>query len=316
MDLQFYQTVVDNVYDGVYLVNRDRRIMYWNKGAEQITGFTAPEVTGRHCYDNILVHVDSNGAPLCDSLLCPANKTMADGKPRELELYLRHKQGHRIPAVTRTKRLADATGEILGTLEVFKDHTELKGTRERIAELERLALLDPLTQIGNRRYADIFLHRCFSDLDRYGWPFAVFMIDIDNFKRINDVYGHDAGDSVLQSVAKTTANSVRASDALIRWGGEEFLAITRNTRHAEIYLLGEKIRSLVERSSALHNYIELRITVSIGATVARANDSAETIVARADRFMYQSKLAGRNHVTGDPKVCLTESKRVSQTCSH
>jgi diguanylate cyclase (GGDEF)-like protein/PAS domain S-box-containing protein len=316
MDLQFYQTVLDNVYDGVYLVNRERRIMYWNKGAEQITGFTAQEVTGRHCHDNILTHVDSNGAPLCDSLLCPANKTMADGKSRELELYLQHKQGHRIPVVTRTKRLTNATGEILGTLEIFKDTTELKRNREKVAELERLALLDPLTQIGNRRYADIFLHRCFSDLDRYGWPFAVFMIDIDNFKRINDTYGHDAGDSVLQSVARTTVNSVRASDALIRWGGEEFLAVIRNVGHSEVCLLGEKIRSLVERSSALHNYMALRVTVSIGATAALPNDSSETIVARADRFMYQSKLAGRNHVTGDSRVCLTESERVSQTCSH
>ena len=96
---------------------------------------------------------------------------------------------------------------------------------ERLAELERIAYIDSLTGLPNRRYAEITLHARMDELQRYGWLFGVIFIDIDNFKSVNDRYGHQCGDEVLKTVAKTLQNSVRSFDVISRWGGEEYLAV-------------------------------------------------------------------------------------------
>ena len=105
----FYKDIVDNLYDGVYFVDRDRVITYWNKGAERITGYSAKETLGRACRDNLLNHVTANGIELCKSN-CPLAAVMQDGNPREAEVYLHHKDGHRVPIIVRATAMRDAEG--------------------------------------------------------------------------------------------------------------------------------------------------------------------------------------------------------------
>jgi len=169
----------------------------------------------------------------------------------------------------------------------------------RIQELERLALLDPLTRIGNRRYGEIHLENSFSHLNRYGWPFGVLFMDVDHFKTVNDSYGHEIGDKVLQMVAGTLLHSLRASDVPSRWGGEEFLTVVPHVGHREIGAMGKKILSLIEHSSLYTPDGPLRVTVSIGAALARREESLESLVGRADHLMYESKRKGRNTLTAD-----------------
>src|SRR5512138_899186 len=92
----FYKDIIDNLYDGVYFVDRDRRITFWNKGAERITGYSSDRVIGRCCRDNILAHVAEEGTKLCSDL-CPLQHAMADGNARESEAFLHHADGHRVP---------------------------------------------------------------------------------------------------------------------------------------------------------------------------------------------------------------------------
>ena len=96
-----YRTIVENMHDGLYFVDRERRITYWNRGAERITGYSAAEVVGTSCADNILVHVDALGRQLCQGS-CPLIAAMADGAAHEAEVFLHHKQGHRLPVWVRT----------------------------------------------------------------------------------------------------------------------------------------------------------------------------------------------------------------------
>ena len=107
-----YRDLVENMHDGIYFVDRERRITYWNKGAERITGYSAAEVVGKSCADNILVHVDALGRQLCKGS-CPLVASMADGAPHEAEVYLHHKQGHRLPVWVRTSPLPAADGTVL-----------------------------------------------------------------------------------------------------------------------------------------------------------------------------------------------------------
>ncbi len=299
--LDFYKSVLDEISDGVYFVNRDRVITYWNKSAEELSGYTGREVIGRHCSDNLLVHINDAGCQLCLAG-CPLTATMDDAVPHEAHVFMKHKNGHRVPVYVRVKPLRDENNNIIGGVETFSDDTLENALEDRVSDLERKSLLDGLTVIGNRRFADITLSTRFNELKRYGWPFGVIFIDIDDFKKVNDTYGHNTGDEVLKMLSRTTAGIIREPEtSIFRWGGEEFLVIATNCDAAKLFSLAERIRLLVANSGLPQNTGMLSVTISSGVTVVLPKDDAEKIIARVDGLLYQAKKAGKNCVKIDSK---------------
>lgn len=294
----FLRRVLDCLHDGVYYVDLERRISYWNEGAERISGFTAAEVVGKHCWDNILGHVDEEGNALCLSG-CALTQSMADGVPRERVAYLHHRLGHRVPVRMRVVPLRGSSGEICGAVEVFSDDFTQDESRKRIQELERLAYLDELTGLANRRFLDISLQISLSEHERYGWPFGVVMMDLDGFKGTNDRFGHCAGDEVLRTVARTLSGNSRPSDVIGRWGGDEFLAIIKNADEGQLRKVAEKYRRLVRASSVQEGVRTIGLGLSAGTAAARPGDTPRSLVARADTDMYRHKnglLAGSGSI--------------------
>ncbi len=292
----FYKDLLDNMYDGVYFVDRQRKITYWNKGAERLTGYKGSNVLGKSCSDNVLVHVDDKGSCLCKGR-CPLLRTINDRKVRETEVYLHHRDGYKVPVLVRTAPVYDAEGKIIGAVEVFSDNSSKISAIKKVEELQVVAYLDPLTGVGNRRYAEMNLYSRLDELRRYGWSFGALLIDVDKFKVVNDVYGHDIGDEVLRMIAKTTLGCLRSFDFLGRWGGEEFLVLVVNVDENQIYNVANKIRLLVEKSSFPIGRQRIQATVSIGATLAKPSDTVDTLVKRADQLMYLSKNSGRNTIS-------------------
>jgi len=298
MNETFFKGILDQIPDGVYFVDKDRTITYWNKGAERITGYMSHEVVGSSCENQILKHVDSNGTDLCLGH-CPAKEALAKGIPQEAEAYLHHKNGHRVLVSIHTAPLHDSKRRLIGAVEVFSDDSTRGVFLERIQELEKLSLVDPLTGLTNRRAAEINLHSRLEEMRRYGWPFGILFMDIDHFKSVNDQFGHDSGDRVLRMVAATLNNCIRSFDMVARWGGEEFMAILSNTDSKQLLLVANRIRALVEKSSFSSDSHVIQVTVSIGGTLGRPYDDEDSVVRRADRLMYQCKNLGRNQVSID-----------------
>lgn len=291
-----FEKIVESLHDGLYFVDRERRITYWNKAAERITGYAAAEVVGRSCADNILAHVDAEGNSLCLDM-CPLAATISDGGSRSAEIYLRHKDGHRIPVSVRTSRLTDAAGTVIGGIELFADISHQAVSRLRMLELEKLALIDTLTGLPNRRCLEKELHNKFAEKERLHLPLGILFMDIDHFKQVNDTHGHETGDMVLGCVGKTfTANS-RPFDVYGRWGGEEFLGIIHIAGLDELRHLGDRMRMLVSRSCIFHEGTKINITMSAGGTMLQDGDSVESLLRRADSLLYASKQAGRNRLT-------------------
>jgi len=291
-----YKRIIDNLYDGLYFVDRNRIITYWNKAAEKISGFRSDEVVGRSCSDNILTHVDSEGNNLCTSK-CPLAGTIDDGMPRETEVYMHHKNGHRIPVSVRATPLTDQEGAIIGAVELFTDISSRSAGELKIKELEKLALLDPVTQSANRTYIERELVSRFEQKRRFHVPFGMLFMDIDHFKKINDEYGHFIGDAVLKFIADTMAANSRPFDLYGRWGGEEFIGLIHNINGEDLASLGNRLRSLIENSYAIHDNEKISVTISVGATLAKTDDTIESLIKRADYLMYESKTAGRNRLT-------------------
>jgi len=296
LEKDFYEKIIENLHDGLYFVDRDRVITYWNKAAEQISGFTANEVVGKSCSNNILTHVDVEGNNLCTGM-CPLAATIADGKPREAEIYMHHKDGHRIPVSVRVSTLTDAQGKVIGGIELFTDISNQAANELRVKELEKLALIDNLTQLANRNYIEKEIQSRFEEKKRLNVPFGIFFIDIDHFKKFNDTYGHDVGDDVLKFVANTLVSNARPFDLYGRWGGEEFIGIIRNINFQDLELFGNRLRLLIENSYLIHENKKLYVTISIGATLVNKNDTIDSLIKRADTLLYESKTSGRNYLT-------------------
>jgi diguanylate cyclase (GGDEF)-like protein len=172
----------------------------------------------------------------------------------------------------------------------------------RIALLEQESITDELTGVYNRRYLQRRLQEAFEAARRYGQPLTILLLDIDHFKRINDEHGHAVGDLALRHLGELCLGTVRASDVVARYGGEELLVIAPHTTAAQGAALAERLRQKVESTPLLVHTDgrprrELRFTLSIGVASLAADDrSCGALFERADRALYRAKASGRNRV--------------------
>lgn len=297
--------IIDSLFDGVYVVDASRKIRFWSRGAERMTGFFAHEVLGSSCADNILVHTDSSGKSLCGRD-CPLSNTLSGGDERDAAVFARHKKGYRIAVRIRTRALKDEQGKVIGAVEIFTDHPEAQVALQRIQDLEKMALVDPLTQLPNRRYLETQIEAAINRFERLNIPFGLLVMDLDGFKTVNDSAGHATGDRMLNTVARTLTNSIRSFDVVGRWGGDEFLALVAAESPQVLKQVGERYRALVEASITHADQGMLNITVSVGGALCRPQDTAASIFSRADALLYRCKRSGKNcvFVDEDPAFSL------------
>jgi diguanylate cyclase (GGDEF)-like protein/PAS domain S-box-containing protein len=287
---------IENLFEGVYTCDVNRKILYWNQGAETITGYKSSEIIKRSCFDNILNHVDENGVGLCFDG-CPLKATIEDGVGREASVYLQHKSGHRVPVKVRTIPLRNHENNIVGALELFTENKDENSLRNSLESYKKQSSEDPLTKTANRRYLVAIAESKIREFKTMGTTFGIAFLDIDNFKLVNDTYGHEVGDKVLKILAETIQSNFRRHDFLGRWGGEEFVIVFSDVNRDGLMIASEKIRNLVAASSLRLSDHDLKITISIGATVVTEDDTPESIITRADQLMYSSKRNGKNIVT-------------------
>jgi diguanylate cyclase (GGDEF)-like protein/PAS domain S-box-containing protein len=295
-DATINQQMMDLLSEGVYFVDTERRITSWNKAAENITGYRRGAILQHHCYDNILKHVDSDGRRLCFAG-CPLQATMKDGCSREADVYLSHRDGHRVSVHVRTAPVYDEANNIVGGMEVFTENQYQLSSLERIEDLRKAAFLDALTGLPNRRYGEMALRSRLNFLGLEALPFAICLVDVDRFKIINDIHGHGAGDQALRTLGETLKNSVRTYDTVIRWGGDEFVVLLLNIDGRRLAKYAGRMLALVGQSEIRPKGAAVHLSISIGAVIARAEDSLETLLERADRLMYTSKGLGGGHAT-------------------
>jgi diguanylate cyclase (GGDEF)-like protein/PAS domain S-box-containing protein len=293
---QFLDQLLEEVDEGVYFTDRQRTITFWNKSAERISGYSKDDVLGKKCAANILIHIDQQGQALCTGF-CPLARTIVDRQRRQADVFLHHKDGHRIPVQVRVFPILDEGQRVIGAAELFIDSSQRLGLDAQVQELQAMAMIDHLTGIANRRITESVLQSRLEELKRFNWPCAVIYFDIDDFKALNDRHSHLVGDKALVMTARSLQANVRSIDHVGRWGGEEFIVILRNATMETLTRIAEKLRLLVERSVFWENGEAITVTLSGGATLARPHDTVQSLVERADLLMYQSKRAGKNSLS-------------------
>lgn len=250
---------IDAAYDGIFITNTEGVIEFANQGFEIITGYLPIEVVGRK--PSVLKsgeHDDEFYRDLCQQTITP---------------------------------IKDAEGTITHFISIIKDLSD------RVFEelkLREQASHDVLTGLLNRRAGEIELNIALIQAQESLSPFCVLMADIDNFKPVNDTFGHNRGDEVIRVVADILREHTRKTDKAVRWGGEEFIVLLPFCGLGKAMAIAENIRSAL----AGMEFDQIgQITLSIGVTESAATDSPSIILERVDQLLYDSKENGKNQVT-------------------
>jgi len=169
----------------------------------------------------------------------------------------------------------------------------LKELNQQLSEAQYFAERDTLTGLFNRRYVQRHYKLQQTELAKNNQPACLLLIDIDNFKKINDTFGHDIGDNILSKLAKVMLLSLKDTDIIARWGGEEFLIYCPNTTLAETEILTKRLQNNIHQHLFLNKYA---ITISVGLIELKTAETLEVATSKADNFLYQAKAAGKNRI--------------------
>jgi diguanylate cyclase (GGDEF)-like protein/PAS domain S-box-containing protein len=291
-----FETICDQLYDGVYYVGTDRRIDYWNKSAQKLTGYTSKEVVGTLCDESVLDCVDGEGKSLCTDD-CPILKALKDGKRHEAEIFMRHKKGHRVPVLMRAAPVKDKEKRVIGVAEIISDNSASAARHDRVKELERLAMMDELSGLPSRTCLEQALDTRIGELDRYGRVFGVILMDVDHLGELNRKHGREVGDDVLRMIGQTLLYNTRPFDMVGRWDGGTFLGIITDAERKDLAHVAHRFQMLIGTSKLPLKGSRVRVSVSIGATLAKWGDSAEEVLKVAEGMLMESKRSGRNRVS-------------------
>ncbi len=201
-DPSIVRTVLDSLQTGVYLVGCSGKILFWNDGAERITGFRRHEVIGRSCRENILAHCNEKHCVLC-GIACPLTGTMHEGKASDARVFFRHKAGHRVPVHVRAVPVRDQKGSIVGMAESFDEQIADSEAENCRINLAAHGCLDVITGVMNHALTRSYLREHLAFFAEYDLPFGILSIRIEALEQFRAAHGREAADDILHVVAAT-----------------------------------------------------------------------------------------------------------------
>ncbi len=289
-----YRAVLECLPIGVYLVDRNRQIAFWNASAERITGYLGQEVVGRFCHDNLLMHCDQNEAVLC-GLACPLAQTMQDGCLREASVFLRHKDGQRIPVRVEAIPLRDEFGAIIGSAEFFEERRS-RFADNRPHRVFAPAAFDDATELPGCEATEAGLEATMEEFNVSAKPFGVLCIAIDHLDQLRSFDGHQAVRAILHAAAQTMVRSSRPADLVGRWQADRFVAVLSCSVTAGLLNYAERVKRLVSLAGVPWWGDRLTFTVSMGGTMAGPGDTVESLIERAGRALEACQAQQENSI--------------------
>lgn len=295
---RFLNTIFNSIRDPFCIFDSDFRIIRVNEAYAQMKNRPAEELIGMKCYE-VLAERDTK----CEG--CVVGKTLDSADPCAKDKLVTRHDGTEIWMEIYTYPILEEDGKVSHVIEYTRDITERRKTedekRRLIEKLEHLSKTDGLTGMINRRALTDSLAYEIDRAKRYGSELALILCDVDNFKEINDTYGHDAGDRALQTLSATLKTILRKIDIAGRYGGDEFMIILPETTVRGAESLAEKLLSAVrENELKLPDEKLIHLSMSIGIAGLEADWKGENIdsfVKRADDAMYVSKQGGKDRVS-------------------
>jgi len=294
-----FKQIVDIINIGLVILDADLKVQYWNRWMELQSRIAADEIVGSYLFDFFPELNTPRFLRNCKSVL----------KLRNFCFFSQKIHGYLFPF--KPVNTFDSKFENMQqncTMGPLRDEDDsvnhifisVQDVTDIVAyerELEKLSIKDGLTGAYNRRFLEIQLHEEVEKYKRYSRSFSVIILDIDFFKRVNDNYGHQCGDFVLTTLSSIISQSLRKTDFLVRYGGEEFCCLLPETNLKSALILAERLRANIANQEMRYNDVSVRITISLGVAAAdKKTDEFDMILRNADEALYRAKESGRNKV--------------------
>ena len=303
---KLFEFIVDRVNVGLFVIDKNMNIVLWNNFMAINSGLSAEQVVGENLFKRFPELPQKWLERKIEGVYILKNFSFTSWEQRPFLFKFDHNRPitggvDYMRQDTTFFPVKDEAGEVQFVCVTLLDVTDtsiyqsmLKEATRKLAEIR---IRDGLTGIFNRRHLENTISKEFSRVKRYGSTLTFLLLDLDYFKKINDNYGHLAGDTVLRQSAKLISECIRDADTLGRYGGEEFGVILPETNLDGALVLAERLRKIVNQQKIQHDDLQLEVTVSIGvAEFAPDIDRYESLIDRADHALYQSKENGRNRV--------------------
>lgn len=301
---------IETMQDGILVLDAQNRIVDINPAMEKFIKGKASSYLGKNAYEVLHPWMEKTHL-FVEKMATPSEKTVLLDSARYLDIH--------------TTPLYDKNQVLSGRLMVFRDITERKQVEKRLrqandklqgqlieigllqSKLREQAIRDPLTNLFNRRYLEETLDRELSRAARENYSVCLIMMDIDHFKRVNDTYGHEAGDLVLKAISEVLSEYSRRGDFACRYGGEEFVVVMPNISLETAYERAEDLRQSLTQLCVPYEYYSLSVTISMGIACYPENGQTRQMILRAaDQAMYGAKEAGRDHILSYNELQLSE----------
>lgn len=286
---------------GLVVIDQQFTVLRWNRWMELHSGISADEIVGSHLTEQFPDLISNSFSRIALSVFTFGNYAYFSQKLHKFLFRMKnpHASAGSMPEMQQhctIGPLRNDNNEIEAIFITVQDVTEYVAYEQKLI---RMAKIDSLTGAYNRRYLDRRLTEEINRSQRHGNTLSLMLIDVDHFKSVNDTRGHLCGDYALRHLVKLLHDTIRTTDILGRYGGEEFVAVLPETTLEQAAILGQRCRELVAASSFDCTESSFTLTISIGITELSPSESLEGLIQRADEALYLAKHRGRNRV-----VCL------------
>ncbi len=279
----FLGAIVESSDDAIVGQALDGTVLSWNRAAERLYGYTAPEMLGQNI--SVLVSPDRH-----DELPTLFARLGAGEQIEHYETVRRRKDGSLVDVSVTISPICDESGRVVGVSAIGRDVTKRKRVEKQI---EHRAFHDPLTDLPNRALLYDRIKGALARAQRSGAFVAILFLDLDDFKRINDSHGHTTGDRVLRMLGPRLQAVIRPDDTLARFGGDEFVIVCTDIHSEDIAAtIAARINHALEAPFAVGG-TEISVTASVGVTLGAAEDSPDKLLGEADTAMYSAKAQDR-----------------------
>lgn len=290
-DAQVFQAIVDRIDSGVYAVDLQGKISYWNYGAEKISGFLSQEVLGRACRDSILLEYDDHNPAMCVHQ-CPL-EGVRHGARQEVMTYLRHRAGHVVPVRLWTMALKNRAGDIVGAVKVFSEKIAVPELRDETSR-PPVEDLDAETGVPSRVSTEAFLREQIEACTTQGAVCGVIAIRLESFDDFRHGHGMEAGSAIIREMAHTLKDMVRRSDMVGRWSGDGFLAILPGCGIEPLGRVAARMKRVGSRVAIPWWGDRLSLNVSVKTTILATGDTLESMEERLRTAEEAQELAAQS----------------------
>lgn len=295
-NLEIYRSVLEDLPIGLYLVDRYRRIVFWNSGAERICGYLRQDVVGRFLREHLHATEDPADAPDAEDH-DPISLVLRDGKPSTAHVSILHKEGYRVPVVLQTVPLRNEHGAIIGAAECFESNVAATERTRRRTASGRPVCLDEVTGFPSKGSMEAHLRELLAVFMERHADFAIVMIAIDCLDDLRASRGPGIVPSILRVVSHTIANSLRPTDDVGAWSNNRFLAVLTECKEGDLERVAKRLRKMIGQSQVEWWGDRFAVTASLGCAGCRPEDTVESLVDRTEKAFEESAAAGGNRVT-------------------